>query len=297
MPKRARETEAPPINEDGPHVVLYDPQYSMVSDTFYKFKDPNKEGDVLRLPCGNPIVKQCRAHNGGRKLYCVHRKENSKCCWCKQIGQGGGTSYCPHKFRRELCPHGCRGTNRGILKSNMRRSSCCIGGGVAATGSKFRRAGESRKTRKLKAREVGDDDRVHESFDARQEADSDDEDEEEWDSDGQSVADEWEEVHAAGSDTDYDDMMDIGSTQEKDDVMGKLSEYEKRRLENIARNDAAIALLSEKFPLASLPKKEKKRRAPQSPRKKTRFMERRSVVRPDTYRDASDSSGDESDSN
>ena len=119
----------------------------------------------------------------------------------------------------------------------------------------FRRAGESRKTRKLKAREVGDDDRVHESFDARQEADSDDEDEEEWDSDGQPVADEWEEVHAAGSDTDYDDMMDIGSTQEKDDVMGKLSEYEKRRLENIARNDAAIALLSEKFPLASLPKK------------------------------------------
>lgn len=122
MPKRAKETEAPPVNEDGPHVVVYDPQYPMVSGTLYKFKDPDNEGDFLRLPCGSPVVKQCRAHNGGRKLYCVHRKENSKCRWCKELGLGGGTSYCPCGVRRELCIK-CKGTSAGISKPAMARKA------------------------------------------------------------------------------------------------------------------------------------------------------------------------------
>tara|TARA_B110001452_G_scaffold247221_1_gene233133 strand:+ start:312 stop:983 length:672 start_codon:yes stop_codon:yes gene_type:complete len=118
MVKKARETCAPAVNEDGPHVIVDEKGVPRVAGKCYKFKDPVCPGDFLRLPNGKVIVKRCCAHNGGNKLYCPHRKELSKCRWCK----GGGTSNCPHNVRRELCPT-CKGTSAGISQPAMARKA------------------------------------------------------------------------------------------------------------------------------------------------------------------------------
>ena len=120
VPQMVKETCAPAVNEDGPDVIVYVKGGEV--NKFYKFKDPERPGDFLRLPCGKVIVKQCRKHNGGNKFYCVHQKENSKCRWCKELGLGGGTSDCPCGVRRELCPK-CKGTSAGISKPAMARKA------------------------------------------------------------------------------------------------------------------------------------------------------------------------------
>ena len=120
---RAKETEAPPVNEDGPHVIVYVKGDTREVDKFYKEEDPERPGDFLRLSNGKVIVKQCCKHNGGNKLFCVHRKELPKCLWCKKLGvPGGGTSYCIHDVRRELCLT-CKGTSAGISKPAMARKT------------------------------------------------------------------------------------------------------------------------------------------------------------------------------
>jgi len=138
---RPRQTEAPPVNDDGPHVKIYDGDLPMENDAFYKFRNDDVPGDFLRLPCGKVVVKQCRAHTGGgrqhgRQLRCVHGKQLSQCKFCPALGQGGGSSYCICGVRRETCKKH-KGTSCGISKKSMQRSSCAaVAGGKAATGRK-----------------------------------------------------------------------------------------------------------------------------------------------------------------
>ena len=291
MPRIERETEAPPVNEDGPHVQVYDPRFPMIVDGFYKFKDTEKEGDYLRLPCGKVIVKQCRKHNGGRKLYCVHRKENSKCRWCKSLGLGGGTSFCPCGTRRELCAKH-KGTTCGIAKKSMQRISCTTtGGGKAATGSKFQRAGDPPKTRKSKAAKKKAVARYKnfssDEEDVDKDAGSDEEEEDEWDSDAQSVSDDDVEMRGDSASEKEEEEEEEEKKEEDDDDKEQvvrdsrgrvLSDYELERKKTIDRNQAVMALLDKKYSKGNIPKQEKKERGPRKQRVKTRFIQRRDTT-------------------
>ena len=112
----------PPPLPDGPHVLVYvRGQTTLIPGEHYKVPDASDPTGFICLP-GTSIVevRPCRHHNNGCKLYCTHDKEKPKCKYCRDLGLGGGSSYCGCGRRRADCPlH--QGTNDGVVAAAMPR--------------------------------------------------------------------------------------------------------------------------------------------------------------------------------
>lgn len=285
-----KELFAPEVNADGEHVLVYDGAGVMVENAFYKFKDPASPGEFLTLPDGKVVVRQCRKHSRtSRKLYCVHGKESSKCRWCPLMGQGGGTSFCTHGVRRELCALGCKGTSSGVAKPSMRRktvASSAAGGG--RTGGRSGLGGATPKAPKAAAADSDTDEYSEDADDG-------------WDTDAVSIPEggDSEEEEAEPATEHFDSEAEGVAEKAPLPLPGnRLCAYELQRLSNMASNKSFLDELDAKFynappPTAKRAPTKKRTKKPAAPQQPARKQPRRAAANDAVYYPPTDAEGEE----